>query len=122
MRRLTSIRVLFALLALQLALGLQISVATPQVAAPHPSSVSAAKANADPCPLHGASAEEKQSAAKHECCSKSVGCQCQCGTSSAALNVIAARAVPASMRVEIPQAARTDGGPVDPHVRPPIAP
>jgi len=113
---------LFALLAFQLAIGLQIGVAQaamPMTAhASMPGSVphtvaSASATTDDACPLHGAPAS------KHDCC-KSSGCQGQCGSVPLAFNITLSRNSPASTRVQPDGAERVVVAPPDTHFRPPI--
>lgn len=122
---------LFALLAFQLALGLQ-----PSAGAPHPDSVrysdithhAAATERADSthrsvsmsasddgaCPLHAPTPDDT-----HDCC-KSSGCQCQCGSVSLAVNLDAPKGIPASTQVQPVTTVRFPAAPPDTLFRPPI--
>jgi hypothetical protein len=131
-RVLSLARVLFALLAFQLAVGLQIGVA--QAAAPAAAlpmaaaSVSSATASTDDaCPMHSSSSQgsphakvpPNTSSDKHDCC-KSSGCQCQCGNVPLAFNVSLNRNSLASALVRPVRAVRAVVAPADTHFRPPI--
>jgi hypothetical protein len=130
-RALPLARILFAFLAFQLALGLQIGVAyaaaEPVVSSdaapmqlPMPSvlhktgdGATTAANSDDACPMHSAPAP-------HDCC-KSSGCQCQCGNAPLAFNVIAVRGVSATASVQPIRAVGAVVAPSDTHFRPPIA-
>jgi hypothetical protein len=129
-------RLLFTLLAFQLALGLQVGVAyASAISAPptHQSSAayeSSANTGDDACPTHNAyasshtSAHAKaplpKSADKHDCC-KASGCQCQCGNVPLAFNVSAIRGASATAVVQPIRVTRVAAAPADTHFRPPIA-
>jgi len=120
-------RLLFTLLAFQLALGMQVGVAygstpTHQGSAVHESSATAA------CATHTAlsrtsshaKAPLEKSTDRHDCC-KSSGCQCQCGNAPLAFNVTAVRGVSATASVQPIRAIGPVVAPTDTHFRPPIA-
>ena len=131
MRALSSARILFAFLAFQLALGLQVGVAyaaaepvvstdaapmqMPMPSALHKTGDSAttAASSDDACPMHTAPSP-------HDCC-KSSGCQCQCGNAPLAFNVTAVRGVSATTSVQPIRAIGAAVAPSDTHFRPPIA-
>ena len=104
---------LFALLAFQLALGLQQSAGTP-----HPDtaqrSMSMSASDGGACPLHAPTPDDK-----HDCC-KSSGCQCQCGSVSLAVNLDAPKGIPASTQVQPITTVRFPTAPPDTLFRPPI--
>jgi hypothetical protein len=130
-RALSLARVLFAFLAFQLALGLQVGVAyavaepvvstdaapmqMPMPSAVHKNSDGAATAASsdDACLMH-------KSTEGHDCC-KSSGCQCQCGNAPLAFNVTAVRGVSATAIVQPIRAIGPVVAPSDTHFRPPIA-
>jgi hypothetical protein len=136
-RVLSLARVLFVLLAFQLAVGLQIGVAH----ATMPAVTTASATTDDACPLHGSSSHTSSddhapltagshstphakiphgtSAGKHDCC-KSSGCQGQCGSVPLAFNISLSRNSPASTRVQPAGAERESVAPPDTHFRPPI--
>jgi hypothetical protein len=110
---LTLVRVLFSILAFQLAVGLQPAIAS---AATEQSVHSSAEA----CPTHNQSGLD-QAALKHDCC-KSSGCQCHCGSLPLALNPAIARAtLDDGARVRPAPATRAPSALPDTHFRPPIA-
>ena len=129
MRALTLARILFAFLAFQLALGLQVGVAyatsgrvvstdTAPMQVTMPSAVhktgdsaTTSASSDDPCLMH-------KSTDRHDCC-KSSGCQC--GNAPLALNVIAVRGVSATASVRPTLAIGAVVAPSDTHFRPPIA-
>ena len=133
MRVLSLARVLFALLAFQLAVGLQIGVA--HEAAPaalpataHAATASSATASADEaCPMHSSSSQDsphakvppKTSSDKHDCC-KSSSCQCQCGNVPLAFNASLNGNSFAAPLVRPVRAVRAVVAPADTHFRPPI--
>jgi len=146
-RVLTLARTLFALLAFQLALGMQVGVAYASAISTPPASAhesSAANSSDDSCPMHNASSPRhdasssthnanasshtsahakaplEKSADKHECC-KSSGCQGQCGNVPLAFNVSAIRGATATVAVQPIRATRLAVAPTDTHFRPPIA-
>jgi hypothetical protein len=127
-RVLSLARVLFALLAFQLAVGLQIGVA--QAAAPAvalPMAAASVSSADDACPMHSSSSQgsphakvpPNTSSDKHDCC-KSSGCQCQCGNVPLAFNVSLNRNPLASALVRPVRAVRAVVAPADTHFRPPI--
>ena len=139
MRVLSLARVLFVLLAFQLAVGLQIGVAH---ATTTPVVTTASATTDDACPLHGSSSHSPSSddhapltagshsaphakvphgtpAGKHDCC-KSSGCQGQCGSVPLAFNISLSRNSPASPRMQPAGAERESVAPPDTHFRPPI--
>jgi hypothetical protein len=144
-RVLSLARVLFALLAFQLAVGLQIGVAhaAPPAALPmttlavkpstNAASILARASSAtattdDACPMHSSSLQGSPHAKvppntssfdKHDCC-KSSGCQCQCGNVPLAFNVSLNRNSLASALVRPVRAVRAVVAPADTHFRPPI--
>jgi hypothetical protein len=143
-RVLSLARVLFALLAFQLAVGLQIGVAHAAASTALPMTAHAVKpiTNAasiparassvtattdDACPMHISSSQgsphakvpPNTSSDKHDCC-KSSGCQCQCGNVPLAFNVALNRNSLASALVRPVRAVRTVVAPADTHFRPPI--
>jgi hypothetical protein len=110
----------FAFLAFQLAIGLQIGVAHEAMPVSVPSAVATASTTAasaattdDACPLHRAPT------GKHDCC-KSSGCQGQCGSVPLAFNIAPSRNSLASTRVQSEGAERVVVAPADTHFRPPI--
>ena len=113
-RSTTAQLLLFALLAFQLALGLQQSAG-----APHPDSVqrsmSMSASNDGACALHTSPTPDD----KHDCC-KSSGCQCQCGYVSFAVNFSAPKGIPASTQVQPIAMVRFVTAPADTLFRPPI--
>jgi hypothetical protein len=133
-RVLSLARVLFAVLAFQLVLGLQVGVAyaaamsdaSPVVG--HAKVLATTTAGDDACPVHNASSHSSphakvpldKSTDKHDCC-KSSGCQCQCGNVPLAFNVSVTRSVSASTNVQPVHATRSPVAPADAHFRPPIA-
>jgi hypothetical protein len=138
-RLLSLARTLFALLAFQLALGMQVGVAyastiSPSLAPTHQSSAaheSSANAGDEACPTHNAIASSShtsahvkappaKSADKHDCC-KASGCQCQCGNVPLAFNVSAIRGASATAVVQPIRVTRVAAAPTDTHFRPPIA-
>jgi hypothetical protein len=149
-RVLSLARVLFALLAFQLAVGLQMGVAhaatspaLPMAAhAPTPSknitSIPAsasgtAKASSstastdDACPMHSSPSQGSPHAkappntsSDKHDCCKSSGCQCQCGNVPLAFNVALNRDSLASALVRPVRAVRAVVAPADTHFRPPI--
>ena len=124
-------RVLFAFLAFQLALGMQVGVAyatagpvvstdaapmqMPMPSAVHETSDSAitAASSDDACLRH-------KSTDRHDCC-KSSGCQRQCGNAPLAFNVTAVRGASATASVQPIRAIGAVVAPSDTHFRPPIA-
>jgi hypothetical protein len=146
-RVLSLARVLFALLAFQLAVGLQIGVAQAATLAALPMAAHASRPSAnaasiparaaratviattdDACPMHGSSSQQgsphakvppNTSSDKHDCC-KSSGCQCQCGNVPLAFNVSLNRNSLASALVRPVRAVSAVVAPADPHFRPPI--
>ena len=123
---------LFALLALQVAFGLQQSAGVP-----HPETVGHTAAvhhgyrdatqradsqagsmtiaeNDAACPLHAPAPDNK-----HDCC-KSSACQCQCGYVSLAVNLDAPKGIPASTQVQPITIVRFAAAPADTLFRPPI--
>ena len=138
MRVLSIARVLFVLLAFQLAVGLQIGVAH----ATMPAVTTVSATTDDACPLHGSSSHSPSSddhapptagshsaphakvphgtpAGNHDCC-KSSGCQGQCGSVPLAFNISLSRNSPASTRVQPGGPERESVAPPDTHFRPPI--
>ena len=124
---------LFALLAFQLALGLQQSAGVPHpdsvrytdithyaaATTEHPDSArltSMSASNDGACPLHTPSPTSDD---KHDCC-KSSGCQCQCGSVSLAVNLDAPKGIPASTQVQPVATVRFPTAPPDTLFRPPI--
>jgi hypothetical protein len=121
------VRILFALLAFQLAIGLQFSVARAAVADyAQPASVHATAAGTvdahamhdggvggEHCPSH------RKPANQHDCC-RSSGCQCQCANSPATLGVMMIRAVSVTSLLRPDFAARFVGARAEAHFRPPI--
>ena len=139
MRVLSLARALFALLAFQLALGMQVGVAyastisAPPVPTTHQSSgahESSANTSDDACPMHNADTSShtsapakaplEKSAAKHDCC-KSSGCQGQCSNVPLASNVSAIRGASATTVVQPLRATGAAVARADTHFRPPIA-
>ena len=145
MRVLSLARALFALLAFQLALGIQVGGAYAATISAAPSAQwdggDVARAHArgstatsadDACPMHASAhagstrtgsahiPSADSSTDKHDCC-KSSGCQGHCGSVSLAFNFAAIRSAAPTVSVlpvrETPFAA----APVDAHFRPPIA-
>jgi hypothetical protein len=133
-RRVSLIRVLFAVLALQLAIGLQMdayamsgamTVSTLQAGVLHMTSAQS-QAGADACPLHeassndtsGAKVPKDNSAGKHDCCKSS--CQCQCGSLPLAFNVSLTRGIPVTAYLRSVDISRVVNAPADTHFRPPI--
>jgi hypothetical protein len=123
-------RILFAFLAFQLALGLQVGVAYASTPTHQSSAAHASSANAgnDACAMHtalsGTSSHAKapleKSTDRHDCC-KSSGCQCQCGNAPLAFNVTAVRGASATASVQPIRAIGPVVAPTDTHFRPPIA-
>ena len=108
---------LFALLAFQLALGLQQSAGAPHPDTAHYSAhgaMSMSASNDGACPLHTPTPDDK-----HDCC-KSSGCQCQCGSVSLAVNLDAPKGIPASTQVQPVTTVRFPTAPPDTLFRPPI--
>jgi hypothetical protein len=122
---------LFALLAFQVAFGLQQSAGVPHpesaryTAAAHnehhdltqradstAGSITAA-ASDGACPLHAPAPDNK-----HDCCKSS--CQCQCGYVSLGVNLGAPKGIPASTQVQPITAARFTTAPAETLFRPPI--
>jgi hypothetical protein len=116
---------LFALLAFQLAFGLQQSAG-----APHPDaalhdfmqhadspagSMMTATNDGGSCPLHAPAPDDN----KHDCC-KSSACQCQCGSVSLAANLDGPRGIPASTQVQPAITVRFSTAPAGTLFRPPI--
>ena len=139
MRVLSLARTLFALLAFQLALGMQVGIAYASTNSTPPASTHESSANTgdDACPMHSSSSSThnanasshtsahaeaplEKSADKHECC-KSSGCQGQCGNVPLAFNVSAIRGASATATVRPIRATRVAVAPTDTHFRPPIA-
>jgi hypothetical protein len=133
-RVLSLARVLFALLAFQLAAGLQIGVAHEAAPAALPTTAHAATASSSPasadeaCPMHSSSSQGSSphakvlpntSSDKHDCC-KSSGCQCQCGNLPLAFNAALNRNSFAAPLVRPVRAVRAVVAPADTHFRPPI--
>ena len=106
--------VLFALIALQLAFGLQ--AATAAVAYSLAPS-SHAHAMSDPCPVHK---DAPKPADKHDCCKLSSN-QCQCGTVGVAVDAMIPGAAPVLPFVSAPIPTRPACAPAESHFRPPIA-
>ena len=124
---------LFALLAFQLAFGLQQSAGVPHpevardtAAVRHDTtqradsmpdstagSMTAAKDDGA-CPQHTPTRDNK-----HDCC-KSSACQCQCGYVSLAVNLDSPKGIPASTQVQPIIAVRFATAPADTLFRPPI--
>jgi hypothetical protein len=114
---------LFALLAFQLAFGLQQSAGTSHPETAHhdamqrvdsaTGSMTAAN-DAGGCPLHTPTSDNK-----HDCC-KASGCQCQCGYVSLAVNLAGPRGIPASTQVQPIAPVRFATAPADTLFRPPI--
>jgi hypothetical protein len=140
-RVLSIARVLFALLAFQLSVGLQVGVAYASSVSPmvggmdmaghatdavsaQVSTATVVTANGttatgvDSCPMH-AKAPAGTPADKHDCC-KSSGCQGHCGSVPLAFNVSLTRNPPASTRVRPASTERAVIAPADTHFRPPI--
>jgi hypothetical protein len=121
---------LFALLAFQLARGLQQSAGAPHPDTAHGTyithhdatehlasdhlSMTMSAANDGACPLHTPTPDDK-----HDCC-KSSGCQCQCGSVSLAVNLDAPKGVAASTHVQPITTVRVPAAPPDTLFRPPI--
>ena len=126
MRVLSLARLLFTLLAFQLALGMQVGVAYASAMSAPPAPAhesSAANSSDDSCAMHNASSpghDTSKPADKHECC-KSSGCQGQCGDVPLAFNVSAIRGASATAVVQPIRARRVAIAPTDTHFRPPIA-
>jgi hypothetical protein len=123
---------LFALLAFQLGVGLQVGVARAAMPMAAGVPMTAHAATGDACPLHTAASHAATShdtphaktplsnpASKHDCC-KSSGCQGQCGNALLAFNVTLARNSPASTGVRPISSERAVVAPADTHFRPPI--
>ena len=117
---------LFALLAFQLAFGLQQSVGMPHPDAAtahhdvmqHADSASVsmtAVSNDGACVHHNAPAPDN----KHDCC-KSSACQCQCGYVSLAAALDGPKGIPASTQVQPTATVRFATAPADTLFRPPI--
>ena len=104
-------RLLFAIVALQLAFGLQLASAH---AAYAPSGM---HASSDACALHKAPSKP---ADKHDCCNFS-GNHCQCSGLAFAVDVVAARASPVVPRVSVAIVSSPANAPPDSLFRPPIA-
>jgi len=125
-RVLSLARVLFALLAFQLAVGLQIGVAHATASNATASTSSATAGADDACPMHSSSSQGSPHAKvppntsfdKH--CCKSSGCQCQCGNVPLAFNASLDRNSLASALVRPVRAVRAVVAPADTHFRPPI--
>ena len=116
MRNLSTAQLLlFALLAFQLALGLQQSAG----GASHPDSthrsMSMSASNDGACALHTSPTPDD----KHDCC-KSSGCQCQCGSVSLAVNRDAPKGIAASTQVQLVTTVRFPSALPDTLFRPPI--
>ena len=105
---------LFALLAFQLALGLQQSAGAPHPESTH-RSMSMSASNDGACALHASPTPDD----KHDCC-KSSGCQCQCGSVSLAVNLDAPKGIPASTQVQPVTTVRFPTALPDTLFRPPI--
>ena len=135
MRTQPFIRLLFAVLALQLAVGLQTSVARAadfslraavmaetmgadaaamhDTDSTHSDSMHSGAVDGEHCPLHAKPTH------KHDCCS-SMGCQCQCANAPAALGMPAVGVI-LSARLLLPAGdARFVGARAEAHFRPPI--
>jgi len=104
-------RVLFAIVALQLAFGLQVATAR---AAYAPSAVPAAS---DACALHHTS---PKSGDNHDCCKVS-GNQCQCGSLALAFNVVPAMGTPDLPTLSSGVVVPPVNAPPESRFRPPIA-
>ena len=136
MRRVSLIRFLFAVLALQLAIGLQFDAYAMTGSMLHagvdhdmPLAAQATSAqphaNDDACPLHSTSSADAShvkvpqdnSSGKHDCCKSS----CQCGSLSLAFNVSVMQGVPVTAYVRSVDISHVVNAPADTHFRPPIA-
>lgn len=135
MRRVSLIRVLFAVLALQLAIGLQMDAyamsgamtgSTLHAGVDHATSAQP-QGSDDACPLHGASSNDiphakvpkDNSSGKHDCCKSS--CQCQCGSLPLVFDVSLTRGIPVTAYVRSVDVSHVVNAPADTHFRPPIA-
>jgi hypothetical protein len=123
---------LFALLAFQVAFGLQQSAGVPHSETPRHNAAAhhehhyvmqradstsgsiTAAASDGACPLHASAPDTKP-----DCC-KSSACQCQCGYVSLAVNLDAPKGIPASTQVQPITAVRFATAPADTLFRPPI--
>ena len=128
-RLLSLARVLFTLLAFQLAVGLQAAVASPAPVQVHDDS------HAE-CPIHNTDAAQPAksahdtrsthelaadpSALKHDCC-KSSGCQCHCGSLPLAVTVTPVRIIPNTTLIRPALTTRAPSALPDTLFRPPIA-
>jgi len=99
------IHVLFALVALQLAFGLQVATAA------------VAYATSDPCPLHN---DAPKPADKHDCCKLS-GNQCQCSNLALWIDAVTPGAAPVLPFVSAAIYTLPANAPAESHFRPPIA-
>jgi hypothetical protein len=108
------IRILFALLTLQLAVGLQTSVAQAAVASSHTVAMHTGAVDGEHCPLHAKPAH------KHDCCG-SMGCQCQCANAPAALGMPTVGVALSAMLLLPAGDARLVRARAESHFRPPIA-
>jgi hypothetical protein len=133
-RRLTLIRVLFAILAVQLAFGLELDVAYAMPPGTHTMAVHESGGQHEDCPLHSAVSAHVAGAAaahtapsqiphglpgKHDCCKST--CQCQCGNLPFACDLSLIRILPVTVYVQPLPVSRVANAPADTHFRPPIA-
>lgn len=119
------IRALFTVLALQLALGLEVDVAHAMPQGMH-TTTSHVSAHREECPLHSAAAAHAAHfqtphdwPGKHDCCKSA--CQCQCGNLSLAFDLSLVRVLPVTAYVQPAPVSRVANAPADTHFRPPIA-
>jgi len=125
MRGLFLIRILFAVLALQLAFGLEVDVAYAMPQGMHTMTPQEGVHHED-CPLHSAAATHTAHSqvphdlpGKHDCCKSA--CQCQCGNLSLAFDLSLIRVLPVTAYVPTAPVSRVANAPADTHFRPPIA-
>ena len=122
-RGLALIRVLFGILALQLAFGLEVDVAYAMPQGMHATTLESA--HQGDCPLHTAAATHTahsqvphDSPGKHDCCKSA--CQCQCGNLSFACGLSLTQILPVTVYVQPAPVSRVANAPADTHFRPPI--